>query len=64
MPKCKAMFTIVDDTDHEKSTWVVEYGPFDIENNVHPVTGLITFMDAIEKEKDEWKNKDPKIVTS
>jgi len=31
---------------------------------VHPVTGLITFMDAIEKEKDEWKNKDPKIVTS
>ena len=40
MPKCKAMFTIVDDTDHEKSTWVVEYGPFDIENNAVSYTHL------------------------
>ena len=64
MATCKAMFTVVDDTEREKSTWIVEYGPFVIDDNVHPVQGLITHMDVIEKEKKEWQNKEPKIVTS
>ncbi len=64
MATCKAMFTIVDDTEHEKSTWVIEYGPFDLDNDDHPVQGLINFMDKVNtKEKAEWQNE-PKIVTS
>ncbi len=64
MAQCKAMFTIVDDSDHEKSTHVVEYGPVAIEDNVHPVQGLISFLDDKEKEKQEWQKKEPKILTS
>jgi len=67
MATCKAMFTVVDDTEREKSTWVIEYGPFVIDDNVHPVQGLITYMDANEKEKEEWQKENTtskKIVTS
>ena len=63
MATCKAMFTVVDDTDHEKSTWVIEYGPFELDNDTHPVQGLISHMDNVnEKEKSEWQ--EPKILTS
>jgi hypothetical protein len=63
MATCKAMFTVVDDTDHEKSTWVIEYGPFELDNDTHPVQGLISHMDSVnEKEKSEWQ--EPKILTS
>jgi hypothetical protein len=67
MAKCKAMFTVVDDTEYEKSTFVIEYGPFAIDDNTHPVRGLIKYMDANEKEKEEWQKKNTtskKIVTS
>jgi hypothetical protein len=54
---------VVDDTDHEKSTWVIEYGPFELDNDTHPIQGLISYMDNVnEKEKTEWK--EPKILTS
>lgn len=60
MALCKAVFTVVDDEEGEKTTIVTEYGPFEVGDS-HPVQHLIEWMENKNKEKDECQ-KESKII--
>ena len=50
----KAVFTIIDDVEGEKTTTVIEYGPFDT-SDMHVVQALIAFLN---RDKDDAEDAD------